>query len=57
VLLKHEVSHYTVYWHMVVGAVLILAVLAGGRGLFGEFEYRLDRWRERRRLRRRTVDA
>lgn len=57
VLLKHEVSHYTVYWHVVVGAVLILAVLAGGRGLFGEFEYRLARWRARRRARRGTGGA
>jgi hypothetical protein len=37
--------------------VLILAVLAGGRGLFGEFEYRVARWRERRRARRRAREA
>lgn len=39
VLLKHELSDYTDHWHMVVGLVLIAAVLAGGRGLFGQFEH------------------
>lgn len=45
VLLKHEVSSLTSYWHIVVGCTLIAAVLAGGRGIFGEIEYRLGRWR------------
>jgi len=39
VMLKHELSNYTDYWHMVVGMVLIFAVLAGGRGIFGQIEY------------------
>jgi branched-chain amino acid transport system permease protein len=39
VMLKHEVSEYTNHWHMVVGLVLIAAVLAGGRGIFGQIEY------------------
>jgi branched-chain amino acid transport system permease protein len=38
VFLKHEVSAVTAYWHIVVGVVLILAILAGGRGIFGEVE-------------------
>ena len=46
VLLKHELSNYTDYWHMVVGLVLIATVLAGGRGLFGQVEHW---WRQRRR--------
>jgi len=48
VLLKHEVSSHTNYWHIVVGGVLIAAVLAGGRGIFGEIEYRLGRGRAHR---------
>lgn len=43
VLLKHEVSAFTNHWHIVIGAALILAVLAGGRGVFGEIEHRLSR--------------
>lgn len=39
VLMKHEISAYTDHWHILVGLVLIAAVLAGGRGLFGQFEY------------------
>ncbi|MBK0328147.1 branched-chain amino acid ABC transporter permease [Rhodobacteraceae bacterium F11138] len=39
VLLKHEVSAYTNHCHMVVGLVLIFAVLAGGRGIFGQIEH------------------
>lgn len=38
VLMKHELSGYTDHWHIVVGLVLIAAVLAGGRGIFGQFE-------------------
>ncbi|MBI1384494.1 MAG: branched-chain amino acid ABC transporter permease [Rhizobiales bacterium] len=38
VLLKHEVSSLTNHWHIVVGIVLIVAVLSGGRGIFGEIE-------------------
>lgn len=45
VLLKHEISSHTDYWHIVVGGVLIAAVLAGGRGVFGEIEHRLGRRR------------
>lgn len=39
VLLKHEVSSYTDHWHMVIGLVLIVTVLAGGRGLYGQVEH------------------
>lgn len=43
VFLKHEVSALTAYWHMVVGIVLILAVVGGGRGLLGQIEHALRR--------------
>ena len=43
VLLKHEVGAYTDHWHMVIGIVLIVTVLAGGRGVYGQIEYLLVR--------------
>ncbi len=39
VLMKHEISNYTGYWHAFIGLVLIFTVLAGGRGVFGQIEY------------------
>jgi len=39
VFLKHEVSNFTAHWHMVIGLVLIVTVLAGGRGIFGQLEH------------------
>ena len=38
VLLKHQVSDVTDYWHIVVGTLLILTVVAGGKGIFGQIE-------------------
>ncbi len=46
VLLKHEISAYTNHWHMVIGLVLILTVVAGGRGVFGQIEYLIARRQE-----------
>ncbi|WBU56811.1 branched-chain amino acid ABC transporter permease [Paracoccus sediminicola] len=40
VLLKHWAAGWTDHWHLVIGALLILVVLAGGRGIYGEFEAR-----------------
>lgn len=39
VFIRHEVSGFTNYWHMVIGFILIATVLAGGRGIYGQFEY------------------
>jgi branched-chain amino acid transport system permease protein len=44
VMMKHELSNYTDYWHMIVGLALIFTVLAGGRGVFGQIEYWLKTW-------------
>ncbi len=49
VFLKHEVSRFTDHWHLVVGLVLIAAVLAGGRGLYGQLEHLWERRRAARR--------
>ena len=42
-LLKHQVSDYTQHWHIVVGMLLIVTVLAGSRGLYGIVETRLGK--------------
>lgn len=39
VLLKHEISRYTDHWHIVIGVLLIVTVLAGGRGIYGQIEH------------------
>lgn len=41
VLLKHEVSNYTDHWHLIVGIILIIVVMAGARGIYGEIESRI----------------
>lgn len=38
VFLKHFSSQYTSYWHLIIGLSLILAVMSGGRGIYGGFE-------------------
>ncbi|MFQ5622013.1 MAG: branched-chain amino acid ABC transporter permease [Paracoccaceae bacterium] len=38
VFLKHEISDYTNYWHIIIGLVLIVTVMAGGRGIYGGIE-------------------
>lgn len=38
VFLKHLISGFTNYWHMIIGAILIVAVIAGGRGVYGGLE-------------------
>lgn len=47
VFLKHLISGVTNYWHMIIGAILIVAVIAGGRGVYGGLE-RLIEMRMRR---------
>ena len=39
VLLKHEVGNYTDHWHIVIGLLLIVTVMAGGRGIYGQLEH------------------
>ena len=48
VFLHHEVEAHTDHWHMVVGAILIVAVLAGGRGIWGQAEHWARAARRRR---------
>ena len=51
VFLKHEISSLTDHWHMVVGVVLIVAVMSGGRGIFGQIEHYAERNAARRHAR------
>lgn len=43
ITLEQVISGYTDRWHMFIGAILIITVMAGKRGLFGEIEHRLSR--------------
>jgi branched-chain amino acid transport system permease protein len=52
VILKHELSAVTSYWHLVVGLVLIVVVVSRANGLFGWVE---SKWGAR--LQRRFADA
>jgi branched-chain amino acid transport system permease protein len=48
VLLKYEIGSYTEHWHMLVGLFLIAAVMAGGRGVYGQVEHIIQRRAESR---------
>ena len=52
VVLKHELSAVTTYWHLVVGVILIAVVMSRANGIFGWFE---ARWSAR--IERRLADA
>lgn len=46
VLLKYELKEITPYWHLIIGVLLVVAVFAGGKGVFGGLEDAL-RWLRR----------
>lgn len=52
IVLKHELSAVTTYWHLVVGALLIAIVMSRANGIFGWIE---ARWGAR--IERRLTDA
>lgn len=43
VFMKHELGAYTEHWHLIIGLFLIAAVMAGGRGVYGQIEHWLRR--------------
>lgn len=58
IFLKHVSSGYTSYWHLIIGLSLILAVLSGGRGIYGGFERLMEsRLAHRRRPPERATEA
>lgn len=58
VLLKHVASSITSYWHLIIGMSLIIAVLCGGRGIYGSLErFYLDRITRRARPAQRSLEA
>jgi branched-chain amino acid transport system permease protein len=52
VLLKHELSAVTTYWHLIVGVILIAVVMSRANGIFGWIE---TRWGAR--IERRVADT
>lgn len=50
VVLKHELSAITSYWHLVVGCLLIAVVMSRANGIFGWIEARLDARIARRQM-------
>ncbi|MFC6641139.1 branched-chain amino acid ABC transporter permease [Sulfitobacter profundi] len=48
VLLKHELSAVTTYWHLVVGVVLIAVVMSRANGIYGFIEGRWIVWQKGR---------
>lgn len=52
VVLKHELSAVTTYWHLIVGVILIAVVMSRANGIFGWAE---ARWGSR--IERRVADA
>ncbi|HCH23824.1 MAG TPA: branched-chain amino acid ABC transporter permease [Oceanospirillaceae bacterium] len=47
VVMKHEISSYTDYWHLIVGLILILVVMGGAKGIYGMLEDYIEQRRER----------
>jgi branched-chain amino acid transport system permease protein len=45
IFLKHISSAFTGYWHAILGITFIIAVMAGGRGLYGALEMLFTRRR------------
>lgn len=52
VVLKHELSAVTTYWHLVVGVILIAVVMSRANGIYGWVEARFGA-----RIERRLADA
>ncbi len=42
VMLRHEVSAFTPYWHAVVGMILVAVVMSRANGVYGWIEHRLS---------------
>lgn len=47
VILKHEISNLTPYWHLVVGVILVAVVMSRANGVFGWLEAQVERRRGR----------
>lgn len=57
VFLQHEISEITRYWHMAVGIVLILVVVLGNRGAYGQIEHIITARRRRREPAASTLES
>lgn len=57
IMLKHQVSTYTEHWNFFIGAFLIFAVLAGGRGLYGLLQSLNETWSKKSDQQGKVLDA
>jgi branched-chain amino acid transport system permease protein len=57
VLIKHEVSAMTPYWHLVVGIILIAVVMSRANGIFGFVEAQLEKRKPASQPKGETRDA
>lgn len=51
VIVKHQVSEVTDYWHLFIGLMLIFIVMSGGRGLYGQLEHWLTLYKGKKHAR------
>ncbi len=57
VMLKHEISALTPYWHAIVGLILIAVVMSRANGVFGFIEARMAARKPQPILQKADVDA
>lgn len=57
VVLKHEISALTPYWHAIVGLILIAVVMSRANGVFGFIEARLAARKSQPKLQKADADA
>ena len=57
VVLKHEISALTPYWHAIVGLILIAVVMSRANGVFGFIEARLAARKPQPLLKKADADA
>lgn len=57
VILKHEVSAITPYWHAIVGLILIAVVMSRAQGVFGFIEARMAARKPQAQIKEAKADA
>ena len=57
VILKHEISSITPYWHAIVGLILIAVVMSRAQGVFGFIEARMAARKPQAQIKKVKADA
>ena len=57
VVLKHEISAITPYWHAIVGLILIAVVMSRAKGVFGFIEARVAARSQKTLIQEAKIDA